>query len=54
LEISKLACKFIGTCCCGNEARRIVTTFEIGRNCSAAILKAGVSCIEAISQERVI
>ena len=31
----------------------MVTIFEVGRNCNAPILNAGVSCIEAISKEKV-
>ena len=51
--ISKLSCRFMAGCGDPDGARRIVTTLEVGRNCNAPILNAGVSCMEAISKEKV-
>src|SRR5438477_370627 len=52
--ISKLTCRFMAGWGCWEGARRMVTTFETGRNCSAPILNVGVSCMDAISHESVI
>src|SRR5215213_2531740 len=40
-------------CGCCEGANRIVTILEVGRNCSAPILKVGVNWREAISKEKV-
>src|SRR5450432_215836 len=50
---SNVTCRFIGGCGSCEGARRIETTFEVGFNCRPLILKVGVSCIEAISKEKV-
>src|SRR5437879_13605401 len=49
-----MTCKFTAGCGCWEGARRIVTILDVGRTCEAPILKVGVSCIEAISNEKVI
>src|SRR6476469_9148112 len=50
---SKVTWRFIGGCGSWEGANRIETTLEVGFNCKPLILKVGVSCIEAISNEKV-
>src|SRR5215470_5354134 len=50
---SNATCKFMGDCARWGEGKRIVTSFDIGRTFKTPILKLGVSCIAAISNEKV-
>ena len=53
VAISKVTWRFIAGCGCCEGARRMVTIFEVGFSWSAPILKLGVSCSDAISNENV-
>src|SRR5207247_2723607 len=50
---SKATCKVHGDCGSGGECKRIVTSFDMGRTFNTPILKLGVNCIAAISNEKV-
>src|SRR5206468_9779564 len=50
---SKATSELVTGCESWKGPRRIVTTLDAGRTCRAPTLKAGVSCTEATSQEKV-
>src|SRR5262249_54464590 len=49
----KATCKFNADCARCGEGKRIVTSFDMGRTFKTPILKLGVSCMAAISNEKV-